>query len=331
MQLPALSDASAAPRVHTPIRALATALLAVAVAFAPLWPAAAQAQAESDSVTVLSPVALEPAAARLTPLFGQALQNALARPGPYHALNVTAVPPEELVPMFGCARVDVACARRAGQAAGSALVLYSEIGWEGEGVVTRLTLVNVADGVTHRQGAWFVHPVPSADAPGLKRALDAIGHLFLVQRTSVPILINATGGPVDVEGRSVAAGEVRILSPGQARVTRAGHPDRAVELAAGEIVLIADDAKGNDLLGGPSPTRQTAAWVTLGVGAAATVAAGVLAWQLGATQEAYDSAATANDLRTLADRGGTEATATNVLLVGGVLLLGTAAWLAWGP
>lgn len=305
--------------------------LSLAVFAALAAPVQAAPEVDPASVTVLAPVALEPAAARLTPLFGQALQAALARPGPYKALNVTAVPPEELVPMFGCARVDIACARRAGQAAGSALVLFSEIGWEGEGVVTRLTLVNVSDGVTHRQGAWFVHPVLDADAPGLKRALDAVGHLFLVQRTSVPLLINATAGPVDVEGRALGAGEVRVLSPGQARVTRKGHPDRAVELAAGEIVLVADDVDGNDLLGAPSPARQTATWVTLGVGAAATVGAGVLAWQLGATQDAYDTAGTAHDVRDLADRGQTEATAANVLLVGGVLLLGTAAWLAWGP
>lgn len=288
--------------------------------------------AHAERVVLIAPNARGVDGTALAAELQDAIDRGFAAPGRYQRASDGMIMADELVAMFGCARLDPDCARQAARAAEADLVLLPNIERRGPAVTVRLELLDPNRISPHHTAVWVIEPADRVDQDdALARALRAAVQRFLRRDPPSAILVSRpTHGAIEIDGQRINAGPPVTVRPGLHEIRRPGWPTRRITIQAGEIYLISAPSKARIDQTQPA-TRYTAGWIVAGAGAAAFITAGVLGGQLNATQRAYNATTEGTDLDTLAREGQQQALAANALFITSALAFGTAAWLFWGP
>ncbi len=292
--------------------------------------------ARAETVTVISPLGDGPATSDVVAELGLALDRALDRAPRYSRVNVQPLLPGEVRTAFGCLQFDVDCARQAGEAAESALVLWPRLVQLRDVIEVRLALVDVAGG-HHRELVRYLRfggAEGAAKTQGMTAGLGALADALFDDRA--PFLagvVAVSEDDVALDGRAVPTGRLIPAEPGRHRLKFKGIPSTELifDLPPNEVLVL---SAGGAPAGGRAETspRRIAAWMTAGVGAAALAGATFTGARLAGTQNDYDREASlgqpnARRLRELAERGDNEALATNVLIISGAVAVGVAIYL----
>ena len=282
----------------------------------------------AQTVTVISPLGDGPDTNNAVAELGLAVDRALARFPRYERVNEAPLLPGEVHAAFGCMEFDEACARRAGEAGGARLVLLPRVVRLEDALEVRLVLVDVAGGAARRELVRFVRLGGDDErvvTAGLAVALGALAEALLDDREpfDAAVVPMATES-VAVDGQPVTPGRLVPTAVGRHRLRFGGIPstELSIELGRHDILVL---VPGGEPVGGTeSSPRRVAAWMSAGVGAAAFAGAAFTSVRLAGTQNDYDRASTGGRLRELAQQGGNEALATNVLLATGAVAAGVA-------
>ncbi len=278
--------------------------------------------ATAETVTVVTPQGEGAGAAELAAELGAALDRALARASRFHRLNDSPLLPEELRTTFGCVAFDAACAGLAGEAAESALVLWSRVIRLDRELEVRVELRDVARAEPERELVRYIRrhegPPEGAD-PGVAAALDGLARAVCDDRPAFgAALLALHDGEVEIDDRPARAGELAPVTAGRHRVRFKGLPSTLVEVDVGgqEVLVISSRAVGA-VETGTSP-RRVAAWMAGGVAAGAWIGVAAEASELAGIQSDYDRVNDGVKLGELGERGDNVALATNVLVGVGV-------------
>ncbi|MCB9539042.1 MAG: hypothetical protein H6704_22670 [Myxococcales bacterium] len=296
---------------------------------------AAAVAARAETVTVISPLGDGPATADAVAELGLALDRALDRAPRYARVNAQPLLPGEVRTAFGCLQFDADCARQAGEAAESALVLWPRLVQLRDVIEVRLALVDVGGG-NHRELVRYLR-LGGAEGPaqvrGMVAGLGALADALFDDRPAFEAgVVAVSDDDVALDGRAVPAGRFVPAEPGRHRLKFKGIPSTELlfELPPNEVLVLS--AGGAPVGSAETSPRRIAAWMTTGVGGAALAGAIFTGARLAGTQNDYDREASqgqpnARRLRELAERGDNEALATNVLIVTGVVAAGVAIYL----
>ncbi len=270
------------------------------------------------TVTVISPKAATPDAVDAAAGLGQALELALANDPRYQAVGDTPLLPTELVTAFDCRQLDVSCAARAGEAAGTDLVVLAVLTPREGGLQVELAMVEVrAPGSVRRVrrlvrsqgnlGEQPEDPLTTAWRYLVEALLDDRG-----ETGSELLLVGASGVLAD---RAIDAGRVASVDPGSMALEFDGG-EANVEIHPTELLVYAPPPNVKT-----SYARPVAGWMLVGLGSAALAGAGTSGILMARSQTHYEHAHDGLEMQTFAEEGQTQAAVANVLLASGVLVL----------
>lgn len=299
--------------------------------FALVWLGAMFAGAPpAGTVAVVAPLATDDAAAPLAAELGLAIDGTLQRAG-LTRHNEAPLLPGEVSLAFGCAAWSPDCAGSAASAAGAAWALWAvvtpgEVGdWRVE-----IALVDAETRAARHRTTRRLRGLAGdvGDEPVLAPVARWLAAGLFEGVDSSAVILSA-GTDLHVDGAPGRAATIQVVSPGPHRMrwSAQGEPRAvAVEVAPGELVIVrATDGRYDD--SEARADRRLAAWITLGVSAAAGLAALATGLEMGSVQDEFDAETDGERLQSLADRGDALAAATNGLVATGVVAAGVSIYL----
>jgi hypothetical protein len=276
------------------------------------------AVAHAETVTVVSPLAEGADTSALAAELGLALDRALAHTPRFQRVNEGPLLPDELRTTFGCLTLDTRCVLQAGNAAGTALVLWPRVIRLKSAIELRVALVDVARAAPARELVRYLRfrdPGPRAEASGAGPAMRAMADaLFADAEPFEAAILPLSTGAVRVDARAATPNRALSVTPGAHRVLFSGIPSTevVVQVGRGELVVV-NASSGAATQVGASP-RRIGVWMTAGASALSLGGALALGASLAGTQNDYDRTQNGLEMMELREQGDNLALATNVLI-----------------